>query len=43
MQAFYIQLCYLRSLILNDTVYRRGKFSLMDSNFHAKTHLYLDS
>ncbi|CAD8188495.1 unnamed protein product [Paramecium pentaurelia] len=42
-QSFYLLLCYLRQLLISDSVYRRGKFNFLDSNFTHNTHLYLDS
>ncbi|CAD8045359.1 unnamed protein product [Paramecium sonneborni] len=43
LQSFYIQLCYMRQLLIHTTVYRRGKFQFLDSNFNQKLNLYLDS
>ncbi|CAD8089212.1 unnamed protein product [Paramecium primaurelia] len=42
-QSFYLLLCYLRQLLISNSVYRRGKFNFLDSNFILNTHLYLDS
>ncbi|CAD8206909.1 unnamed protein product [Paramecium octaurelia] len=42
-QSLYLLLCYLRQLLISDSVYRRGKFNFLDSNFTHNTHLYLDS
>ncbi|CAD8169693.1 unnamed protein product [Paramecium pentaurelia] len=43
LQSFYIQLCYMRQLLIHTSVYRRGKFQFLDSNFNQKLNLYLDS
>lgn len=33
----------MRQLLIHTSVYRRGKFQFLDSNFNQKLNLYLDS